>query len=69
MDRHILFINPWIYDFSAYDLWYKPLGLLSLASLLRIHGVHITFVDCLESNDPAMHHEPHITMPQRKPSG
>jgi len=69
MDRHILLINPWIYDFSAYDLWYKPLGLLSLASLLRIHGAKITFIDCLDADDPAMRYEHHITMPKRKPSG
>ncbi len=69
MDRHILLINPWIYDFSAYDLWYKPLGLLSLASLLRIHGVHITFIDCLDSDDPAIRNERNITMPKRQPSG
>jgi hypothetical protein len=69
MDRHILLINPWIYDFSAYDLWYKPLGLLSLASLLRIHGAHVTFIDCLDSDDPAICHEQPVTMPKRKPSG
>jgi len=29
-EKRILLINPWIYDFAAYDLWVKPLGLLSL---------------------------------------
>jgi radical SAM superfamily enzyme YgiQ (UPF0313 family) len=69
MNRHILLINPWIYDFAAYDLWYKPLGLLSLASLLRRNGAHITFIDCLHSDDPAIHDDHHVTMPKRKPSG
>ena len=31
----ILLINPWIYDFAAYDLWSKPLGLLYIAALLK----------------------------------
>ena len=32
---HILLVNPWIHDFAAYDFWAKPLGLLSLAAILR----------------------------------
>jgi hypothetical protein len=31
----LILINPWIYDFAAYDLWSKPLGLLYLAGYLR----------------------------------
>jgi radical SAM superfamily enzyme YgiQ (UPF0313 family) len=45
---HILLINPWITDFAAYDLWIKPLGLLSIASLLRENGFRVTLVDCLD---------------------
>ena len=48
MKPQALLINPWIYDFSAYNLWYKPLGLLSIASLLRINGIAVSFIDCLE---------------------
>jgi len=33
--KHILLVNPWITDFTAYDFWLKPLGLLSIASILR----------------------------------
>ena len=44
---HILLINPWIADFSAYNFWIKPLGLLRIASLLRKNGFHVTLVDCL----------------------
>jgi radical SAM superfamily enzyme YgiQ (UPF0313 family) len=69
MDRHILLINPWIYDFSAYDFWYKPLGLLLLASLLRINGARISWIDCLDPGHPDLCHEPHIRMPKRKRSG
>jgi radical SAM superfamily enzyme YgiQ (UPF0313 family) len=69
MNHHILLINPWIYDFSAYDFWYRPLGLLSLASLLRMNGARISWIDCLDPDHPDMHHEPHVRMPKRKKSG
>lgn len=45
---HIILINPWITDFSAYNLWIKPLGLLNIASLLRRHGFKVSLVDCLD---------------------
>jgi len=45
---HILLINPWITDFAAYNLWIKPLGLLRIASLLRVNGFRITLIDCLD---------------------
>lgn len=48
----LVLINPWIYDFAAYDLWAKPLGLLYLASVLRENGFSIDFIDCLESQQP-----------------
>jgi radical SAM superfamily enzyme YgiQ (UPF0313 family) len=35
MSKRILLVNPPIYDFTAYDFWLKPLGLLSVAGLLR----------------------------------
>jgi radical SAM superfamily enzyme YgiQ (UPF0313 family) len=47
---HILLINPWITDFSAYNFWIKPLGLLRLASLLRNNGFRVTLVDCIDSS-------------------
>ncbi|MEN8153858.1 MAG: radical SAM protein [Acidobacteriota bacterium] len=31
----VLFINPYIYDFTAYDLWLRPLSLLYLASVVE----------------------------------
>jgi radical SAM superfamily enzyme YgiQ (UPF0313 family) len=45
---HILLINPWITDFAAYNLWIKPFGLLSIASLLRENGFRVTLIDCLD---------------------
>jgi radical SAM superfamily enzyme YgiQ (UPF0313 family) len=49
---HILLVNPWIHDFAAYDFWAKPLGLLTLAALLRSHGLSVSYIDCLERFHP-----------------
>ena len=46
--KNLLLINPWIYDFTAFDLWSKPLGLLYLASFLRQQGFKIQYIDCLD---------------------
>lgn len=51
---NILLINPWIYDFAAYDLWAKPLGLLYLASILRNYGYEVNFIDCLDRYHPSL---------------
>jgi radical SAM superfamily enzyme YgiQ (UPF0313 family) len=44
----LLLINPWIYDFAAYDFFARPLGLLYLASWLRAQGAEIHLLDCLD---------------------
>lgn len=49
---HILLINPWIHDFAAYDFWAKPMGLLLIVSLLRQHGVSVSYIDCLDRFHP-----------------
>lgn len=49
---HILLVNPWIHDFAAYDVWAKPLGLLTLGGILRAHGCQISYVDCLDRFHP-----------------
>lgn len=49
-----LLINPWIYDFAAYDLWLKPLGLLRMASVLRMWGWEVDFIDCLNRFHPRL---------------
>ena len=54
MSKNILLINPWIYDFAAYDFWLKPLGLLYIGSLLRRNSHQISFIDCLDPYHPAM---------------
>jgi radical SAM superfamily enzyme YgiQ (UPF0313 family) len=49
---HILLVNPWIHDFAAYDVWAKPYGLLSLAAVLRSHGLRVSYIDCLDRFHP-----------------
>lgn len=49
---HILLVNPWIHDFAAYDFWAKPLGLLTLAGVLRQAGFAVSYVDCLDRFHP-----------------
>lgn len=54
MKKNIIFINPWIYDFAAYDLWSKPVGLLYLASYLGRCGYNVRLIDCLGVHNPYM---------------
>ncbi len=44
----LLLINPWIYDFAAYDFFARPLGLLYLAGWLRAQGTEVHLLDCLD---------------------
>ncbi len=44
----LLLINPWVYDFAAYDFFARPLGLLYLAGWLRSLGAKIDLLDCLD---------------------
>jgi radical SAM superfamily enzyme YgiQ (UPF0313 family) len=45
---NILLVNPTIWDFAAFDLWSKPLGLLYLAGTLRSNGYQVQILDCLD---------------------
>jgi len=45
----LLLINPWVYDFAAYDFFARPLGLLYLAGRLRAQGYEVHFLDCLDA--------------------
>jgi radical SAM superfamily enzyme YgiQ (UPF0313 family) len=51
---HILLINPWIHDFAAYDFWARPMGLLTIASILRMHGYQVNYIDCLDRFHPEL---------------
>ncbi|MCM8821187.1 MAG: radical SAM protein, partial [Candidatus Omnitrophica bacterium] len=46
----ILLINPWIYDFAAYDMWMMPIGLLHLGYLLKKQGFEVKLIDLLDVN-------------------
>ncbi|MBE0535658.1 MAG: radical SAM protein [Phycisphaerae bacterium] len=52
MRPRILLVNPPIYDFSAYDFWLKPLGLLGVAGPLSPHA-DVTLFDYLDRLHPA----------------
>ncbi len=54
MQKRVLVANPWIYDFTAYDLWMKPLGLLFIASHLKKLGFEVELLDCLDRNHSGM---------------
>jgi len=69
MTPSIILINPWIYDFAAYDLWSKPLGLLSLAGHLRARGCHVRLIDCLDIHHPQMKAQAASAGPKRRPDG
>ena len=51
---YILCINPWIFDFAAYDHWSKPLGLLYVAAYLQQRGVAVELIDCLDKHHPEL---------------
>ncbi len=69
MKPSIILINPWIYDFAAYDLWSKPLGLLYLAGYLRDWGCHVHLIDCLDVHHPQMKTDRPLTQPKRRSYG
>ncbi len=59
-----LLINPWIYDFAAYDFWLRPYGLLLLGGKLRKLGYSIYYLDLLDPFHPEL-----LKKPKRKDFG
>lgn len=47
-----LLVNPWVYDFKAFDFWNKPLGLLIVASILKKLRIKVSLLDCMDRNSP-----------------
>jgi len=66
MKPTVILINPWIYDFAAYDLWSKPFGLLYLAGWLRESGFDIHLIDCLDVHHPDMTENSFLKPPKRR---
>jgi len=58
MEVDFLIVNPWIYDFAAYDFWLKPFGLLSLAGKLRHLGYSVNFIDLTDPFSPLLPKRP-----------
>jgi hypothetical protein len=58
MKPRILLVNPPIYDFSAYDFWLKPYGMLRAAGLFREQAEFALFdyMDRLSLRVPAGHY-------------
>ncbi|MCX8035646.1 MAG: radical SAM protein [Candidatus Sumerlaeia bacterium] len=54
----ILFVNPWATDFSAFDLWARPLGLLYLAAVARCAGCEPFLLDCMDRHHPSLAERP-----------
>ena len=69
MNPSLILINPWIYDFAAYDLWSKPLGLLTLAGFLRKCGFRVDLIDCMDVHHPNMKYGSSIKAPKRRRFG
>ena len=69
MHNELILINPWIFDFAAYDLWSKPLGLLTLAGCLRERGFPVRIIDCLDVHHPEMVKTPAHPQPVRRTYG
>jgi radical SAM superfamily enzyme YgiQ (UPF0313 family) len=53
--KRALLVNPWVYDFKAFDFWNKPLGLLIVASMLKEFGLKVLLLDCMDRN--SMYHK------------
>jgi len=47
-----LLVNPWIYDFAAYNLWSEPTGLLEVGAYLLGMGYEVSLLDCLDRRHP-----------------
>ena len=69
MKANLILINPWVYDFAAYDLWAKPLGLLYLAGQLRAMGFQVHLLDCLDIHNPLMRETSFMKEPLRRRHG
>ncbi|MBF0217201.1 MAG: radical SAM protein [Candidatus Omnitrophica bacterium] len=52
--KNVLLINPWIYDFAAYDLWMKPWGLLKISSILKNDGHKVFLLDAMDRHHPLL---------------
>ena len=62
-----LLINPPVYDFSLYDLFHKPLGLMRIGRWLEEAGYRVSLIDALDISDEPSRAA--VGTPKRKPDG
>ncbi len=60
MEYRVLLVNPWIYDFAAYNFWSRPLGLVRVAEYLSSFDVSLTYVDCIDAYTPVKYGTGHF---------
>jgi radical SAM superfamily enzyme YgiQ (UPF0313 family) len=66
----ILLVNPYIYDFTAYDLWLRPLGLLYIAAVLKNYtDVELYWLDVLDRFQPGAYPAGDKAAKKAKPDG
>ncbi len=65
----LLLVNPWIYDFAAYDMYSAPLGLLYIGGVLKHAGLDIKLVNCLDRFHPGLQELPYKQKPREKKDG
>ncbi len=69
MATNILLVNAPVYDFAAYDLFSKPLGLLYLGAFLRQMGYGVRLLDAMDRHHPAWNTQPNLQLPKVRPNG
>ncbi len=67
--NRILAINPPIEDFSAFDLFYKPYGLLNIISLIELYDIKVDLIDCMDKNDKRYHYSKDYSKAKTKFNG
>ena len=65
----VLLVNPYLYDFAAYDLWIKPLGLLYVGAVLAENGCDLVLLDCMDRWHPDVLQLQKLSRPKSKPGG
>ena len=58
MTPRVLLVNPWATDFSAFDLWARPMGLLYLAGVARRFGCEPVLLDCMDRRHESLAERP-----------
>lgn len=59
----VIAINPAIFDLTAYGLWYRPIGLLYIATFLKKYGYNVHLIDFMYRWDKHLLSHQHIKKP------